>query len=214
MEWLLDAAYHVNKTSQRMTADEGHQKLIKGLLDGIQFSRHFVPTYLIIVAVVLLVISLAHWTNHARRKDDKIGLQRISHRHGESSIAKPLNLTSAGEEDWSEANHGSSLSIISEQTPLTSDAKKDGRHSRPSVSRRFKAFLMYQPAPIPALTASENNLPANGVTLLILLFFALNIFYAVLSLPFEWSLRLVWGNRTGLLIVVNLPILFLLGAKN
>ena len=70
---------------------------------------------------------------------------------------------------------------------------------------------MHQPRPIPAV---NKTLPSNGCTVLILAFLGLQVFYVFYKLPLSIPMLFVFADRTALLFVANLPLLYLLAAKN
>ncbi|KAF2761185.1 hypothetical protein EJ05DRAFT_473728 [Pseudovirgaria hyperparasitica] len=82
---------------------------------------------------------------------------------------------------------------------------------KPRIKNKIKAWAMYQPANIPYF---DKVLPSNLTSLAIILFLAINIFYAVYRIPFRLDLFFVFADRLGLIFVANLPFLYLFGAKN
>ena len=70
---------------------------------------------------------------------------------------------------------------------------------------------MYQPPPIPYI---NKRLPQNGTSLSIMLFLGLNAFFLFYRTPFTRPMAYVFADRAGLLFVANLPLLYLLSAKN
>jgi hypothetical protein len=70
---------------------------------------------------------------------------------------------------------------------------------------------MYQPRPLPIV---NKVLPDNRTTLFILVFIVMNIFSAVVNIPFEARMIMVFGDRCATLFAANLPLLYLLAAKN
>ncbi|OCL11709.1 hypothetical protein AOQ84DRAFT_335487, partial [Glonium stellatum] len=70
---------------------------------------------------------------------------------------------------------------------------------------------MYQPKP---LMLVNRALPSNNVSLVVLAFVGLNIFYNLYKIPFDMEYLLVFADRAGLMFVANLPLLYLFAAKN
>ncbi|KAJ8108655.1 hypothetical protein ONZ43_g6359 [Nemania bipapillata] len=70
---------------------------------------------------------------------------------------------------------------------------------------------MYQPPPIPFI---NRTLPSNGTSLFVIGYFGLNVFIHLFKLPFESRHFFVFADRAGYAFVVNLPLLYLLAAKN
>lgn len=76
---------------------------------------------------------------------------------------------------------------------------------------RIKGWLIYQPSPIPIVNKA---LPSNGCTLFILAFLGLQAFYVLYKVTFSVPMLFVFADRTALMFVANLPLLYLLAAKN
>ena len=57
-------------------------------------------------------------------------------------------------------------------------------------------------------------LPTNNVSLVVLAFIGFNIFYNLYNIPFDVKYLFVFADRAGLAFVANLPLLYLLAAKN
>jgi NAD(P)H-flavin reductase len=100
-----------------------------------------------------------------------------------------------------------------EETPLLLQrANKRDLGFWKRCSCRIRAFLIYQPSPLPIINRS---LPDNGTTLFILAFVVFNIVLCLINIPFKpYVWNLVMGDRCGNLFAANLPLLYLLAAKN
>ncbi|KAH8593878.1 hypothetical protein B0O99DRAFT_662448 [Bisporella sp. PMI_857] len=85
------------------------------------------------------------------------------------------------------------------------------RPFRVPVLSYIRAFLMYQPHPIPFFNKA---LPSNEITIVISAFILLNIFYTFFRINFVIDELAVLAHRSGLVFVANLPLLYLLAAKN
>jgi NAD(P)H-flavin reductase len=70
---------------------------------------------------------------------------------------------------------------------------------------------MYQPRPLPIV---NKVLPDNGTTTFILGFLTMNAAFVVVNIPFETGMLMVFGDRCATLFAANLPLLYLLAAKN
>ena len=57
-------------------------------------------------------------------------------------------------------------------------------------------------------------MPSNSTTLAVLVLLGINIFYTVYKIPFTISMLFVFADRASLVFVANLPLLYLLAAKN
>ncbi|KAF1959854.1 hypothetical protein CC80DRAFT_514289 [Byssothecium circinans] len=71
--------------------------------------------------------------------------------------------------------------------------------------------LQYQPKPIPII---NKTLPTNAISLFVLTYIGLNIFYNFYNMPMDIQYVFVFADRCGLIFSANLPILYLLAAKN
>ena len=202
----------------------------------IQFSRDLTSTYLIVAAGTLAIIACQHWTRallssrvrvvsdcQDERREAK-SIEQGSPDGGASSSSSTLVANEIGDDEASFSRHQrtglsthrifeSERDTIDEETPLLSSAASKNR----VISRYWKtikSFAIYQPGPIPAITASSNSLPPNGSTLVILLLFVPNLFYLLYRVPFSLQTIIVLADRAGRCFVINLPILYLLGAKH
>ncbi|RYP40984.1 hypothetical protein DL767_001300 [Monosporascus sp. MG133] len=79
------------------------------------------------------------------------------------------------------------------------------------VLNLLRSWLAYQPPPIPLINRS---LPSNGTTMFVLEFHGLDLFFQFYALPLEGWYLVAFAERAGYVFVVNLPILYLLAAKN
>ncbi|KAL8763434.1 MAG: hypothetical protein Q9184_000742 [Pyrenodesmia sp. 2 TL-2023] len=79
------------------------------------------------------------------------------------------------------------------------------------MSYQIRAFLVYQPRPIPFI---NRTLPSNGATLAVLAFVGVQVFYVFYKMPLSVPMIFVFADRTSLLFVANLPLLYLFAAKN
>ncbi|KAM7219337.1 hypothetical protein V8F06_005236 [Rhypophila decipiens] len=103
----------------------------------------------------------------------------------------------------------SSLDI--ERVPLLSSRSQTKQKKDSPSRRRLSSFLARQPAPIPVV---NKTLPSNGTSLFIISWLFLNIFVHLLGLTFQWNFFFVFADKAGAMFVVNLPLLYLLSAKN
>jgi NAD(P)H-flavin reductase len=217
-----------NNELQSGNTEEGHlNPAFRQLADELIFTRRFVGTYNIVLLCLLLYITFVY---HFRRV-----------RHVRQNIHLSTRRSSSGSREWSQLpenkdNHrdvedlpssGSSSALTGNRTPPECALQKsDGnneltallprqqgmeRMRKPAQLAYIHAFLMYQPRPIPWL---NKTLPNNATTLGILAFFGLNIFYSLFGLSFERVSVFSYADRFGLLFAANLPMLYLLAAKN
>lgn len=197
------------------------------IIDGIHFSMRFVLTYQFVLIALLAVFTLRHWIGRLRAWN-KMRRQNRKSRHHEADT--PIAKAFGGKDDAvigsrSIGSSSSSSTLLGDTTPPQS--LSDGVRNEqtplllkpqlPKPSQRWlniskiKAFLLYQPAPIPIVNKS---LPSNGSSLAIIAFLGIQVFYVFFKIPLTFSMLFVFADRTSILFVANLPWLYLFAAKN
>ncbi|KAJ4994068.1 hypothetical protein SVAN01_00545 [Stagonosporopsis vannaccii] len=189
--------------------DPGKDPRFRKLVEAILFGRRFLKSYNLVLLGVLLVFTAWHW-------GEKLLLRRQSKRVVVS------NVQTGEEEAWS----SSSSTIEGDVTPPAPVKKGSGdaettpllgarsRVRRSIVGKPYhalKAALQYQPPPIPVV---NKTLPTNGVSLLVLAWLGLIIFYNFYHMPLSFFYLFVFADRCGIVFISNLPLLYLLAAKN
>lgn len=207
--------------------DSPQERRRRWLVDHLEFSRRLTPTYLLLAVALLFILSCYHWTSIAirlrQRRAHRLQGDDIETHEGGHRQASPCNSVQNGRKvalrsaNVPEAQSHEAVESAylggDEETPLLQSTR--GRRSSPSKALHIiKAFLTYEPKQLPAVTAPQNLLPSNGRTLLVLLLFVPNLFYLFYQMPVVLDSVLILADRAGLLFTVNLPILYLLGAKN
>lgn len=206
---LLRLAFHPSDDVTIVSEKGGPQKAphVPNLIQSILYARRLLPSYLVVLVAVVLAWAIAKRVDKwaTRRSSVSTGLR--SPRSGLSSSASTLQ----GTDSPPLKDHAS------EDTPLLVEAQKI-RGSDASLPRRtwwrVRSFLLRQPKPIPSLTAPRNTLPENETTIVILLFLALNLFYLLFRMPLTKEYIFSFADRAGLLFTINLPVLYILAAKN
>lgn len=192
---------------------------IRKIIEAILWHRKFVLTY---YAVVGLVIALAcghglskkalRWHRNRRKNEQQRGESAAS--ETDSPTASSSSSTLRGSITPPQKDDDVSSFDCEETTPLlVQNNNMSPSPRRPSLLNRLRSFLMYQPRPVRALTAPANVLPANGTSLLVVLFLAVNMFYLLYRMPGDFTFVFILADRAGLVFVVNLPILYVLAAK-
>lgn len=201
------------------------EKRFKKLRDGIYFSQKFILTYQIVLIGLLLVFTALHWgsrflawrrRNTIKRKYDcdKPAIGNAAEAKGAvviESISRGSSSSSTLQEDF-DPKYQSSQSRLDEQSLLL--PKASGANAAPrgwTIMNKIKAWLVYQPRPIPIV---NKTLPSNGTTLVVLTFIGLQIFYTFFKTSLSLSMLFVFADRTSLVFVANLPLLYLFAAKN
>lgn len=208
LRWALHTGspgHSVNDALSATVRDKPDEGVIfRKLIAGILFSRKFILSYQLVLLCLLSFFTLSHgisrlrsWRRARRRQASGQGGENKS---GRSSSSSTLN-----------ANDGTSepFSKLDEQSLLLAGSHRRTSYSNPGYTLR--AFLVYQPSPIPVINKS---LPSNGCTLIILMFLSLQIFYTFYNVHLSVPMLFVFADRTSLVFVANLPLLYLFAAKN
>lgn len=191
--------------------DPGKDPRFRKLVEAILFGRQFLKTYNLVLLGVLLGFTAWHW-------GEKVVLQRRRSR---------IVQTSARSEEGEAWSSSSSTVEGSVSPPAPGKKVGDGateaspllgsRSSRPGPSALWKPYfilkaaLQYQPRPLPVI---NRTLPTNGVSLLVLAWVALILFYNLYRMPLSFLYLFVFADRCGIIFISNLPLLYLLAAKN
>lgn len=99
-----------------------------------------------------------------------------------------------------------------ERLPLLGLRRANEQASFPKrATRHFRRWLEYQPRPVPTV---NKTLPSNGTSLFVILWVLINIFLHLFQMPLELKYFFCFASRAGDIFAVNLPLLYLLAAKN
>ncbi|KAL8780446.1 MAG: hypothetical protein Q9213_006458 [Squamulea squamosa] len=221
---IFDSA--ISSKESTHSSSPGRNKLVEGVL----FSRSFILGYQGILLVLLLVFTIRHFIGRIRaRKRQRLvhclGRTTNGARLGEQNrvCAKEGSTLDAenavGVPSSSSTIHGSSpspkhsiMKRESEDTPLLAKSKTSSSISTTlQLKHQIRAFLLYQPRPIPLV---NKILPPNGTTLIVLALLDLQIFFLFYRMPLSIPTLFVFADRASLLFVANLPLLYLFAAKN
>ncbi|KAK5148636.1 hypothetical protein LTR04_000607 [Oleoguttula sp. CCFEE 6159] len=202
-----------------------------GRLTGhIVWSRRFILSYNVVLIGILIGFTVLHWVGKVTRARRR---RRVRRATSAQQGRQPCNARALKDgNEAREADTGSTTSSSNstlegastpprvankdyfeyEQTPLLSTTRepKSGKGAL-SFTYHVRSWLMYQPPPI---TYLHKTLPSIGATLALSAFIDLNIFYTFYRVPLTIPMLFVFADRTALLFVANLPILYLLAAKN
>lgn len=194
------------------------QQLIAHLLHG----RTIVFTYNYILLGALGIFTAVHVLEKRR-------LQQEWRQRTENTQRNVLVATDENAEVIAETRSASSSSSNSLQIPTPSGATKDvgtdierlpllglrranGRDSFfARATRRSRCWLEYQPRPLPRVNKA---LPSNGTSLFVILWLTVNITLHLFQMPLEPKYFFCFASRAGDLFAINLPLLYLLAAKN
>ncbi|ESZ96792.1 hypothetical protein SBOR_2793 [Sclerotinia borealis F-4128] len=231
-EWMYDTLRGVtfNTSSHISSIDNPKPKSPKPddnqfqkLIDGALFNEKIINTYPLAILGIVLILSVVHWSGEIIRWR-KRALRRAGPRYSYDLLDdEPSKTIRDDVTEHSGVSSPGSSTLGSITPPLKPDGwdeytpllhrqnRKSLESSRSTITSRIKAFLIYQPRPIPYF---NKVLPSNGSSLFILSFLALNLFYTFYNIPFTTFEASVLGDRAGLVFAVNLPLLYILGAKN
>ncbi len=207
--------------------------VFRKLVEGILYSRRFILSYHVVIFGLLVVFTTVHWAGRLqkwRRRRPKSELRKQKRDHdpkwlpaGSLSMVKSASMTDRETGDTSSSSsstlqgagtppyHGKVGGVDTEETTLLPKQKHERNQARSSVISSVHAWLEYQPRPISVI---NRTLPSNGTTIAILGFILLNVFYVFYRVPFSIPMLFVFADRASIVFVANLPLLYLLAAKN
>ncbi|RYO85603.1 hypothetical protein DL762_005119 [Monosporascus cannonballus] len=193
------------------------RKLEACILDG----RQIAATYNVVLIIILAVLALINLYGRIR---NRIKWRLIEDCHATLVAARESRKVDDEITASSASSSTLEVSLASEDIPKAADIDVERqpllRRSQThhgiegqyvDVLNLLRSWLAYQPPPIPLLNRS---LPSNGTTMFVLAFYGLNLFYQLYALPLEGRYLVAFADRAGCVFIVNLPILYLLAAKN
>lgn len=197
------------------------------------WSRRFILTYQAVLVTFLVIFAAQQWFSRrslARKQRDRSRKTDQKHTPGcgsQHDDAKISPGAEAYERSTTTSSSGSStiegdatppatskspiLTGQDEETPLLGREPGGYRSPGRTAYHTIQSWLMYQPPNVPLV---NRVLPSNATTLLVLFFFAINLFYLFFKTPYSIWAFFIFGDRAGLLFAANLPLLYLLSAKN
>jgi hypothetical protein len=193
------------------TASEKDPRFRK-VIEAILFSRTFMRTYNLVVLCVLAAFTAWHWGEKVvlhRKKRLEHRLLDFRGRLEDAEVWSSPNSTIDGSATPPEA-------VGHKQIDETSSLLRGPQRAR-KVSILWRVYhitrstLQYQPASIPLV---HKTLPTNAVTLFVLAWLVLTVFYNLYRIPLNFAFFPVFANRCGIVFIANLPLLYLLAAKN
>jgi hypothetical protein len=176
---------------------------IQQLLDALFEARTIVNCYNVAILLVILVLALLHWRE---ARSDREKWRRLSQQLKQGTSSSSSSSTVVGIVTPPDAKD-----LDVERVPLLARDRATSPQKRDRISKTVRSWLARQPPPILVI---NRTLPSNGTSLFILAWLALNIFFHLFRLPMHWDFFFIFADRTGCVFIVNLPLLYLLGAKN
>lgn len=204
---------------------------LRFLIDGIYHGRNVIASYNLVVLAVILALAAFQFleTRRDRRKwrqrlaGSNSGFAEDKSRPGASGHR---NDRLADEDDGGFSSSSSTLREGDITPPDPKQADLDLEHrpllprssppARPirsrlrSASCAVRAWLAYQPRPIPFV---NRQLPSNGTSAFVVTFIWFNVFLHLYQLPLGAKYFFLFADRAGYVFIVNLPLLYLLAAK-
>jgi hypothetical protein len=187
--------------------DPGKDPRFRMLVEAILFSRKFLQTYNLVLLGILLVFTAWHWGERLVLRRRKRRTTPASTR--DDSIAEAWSSSSSTVGSTTTPPKSTKVTETSPLLPPSTPRRKPSRAWKPYYMT--KSLLTHQPAPIPLL---NKTLPTNATTLLVLGWFALTLFYNLYRMPLTFFYLFVFADRCGIIFIANLPLLYLLAAKN
>ena len=221
------ASAPLHSTDKDGFAPEG-DKRFKKLIDGIHYSQNLILTYQLVLLGLLLIFTAIHWASRfeAWRRRRKTAQRRYggsksicAAETGEVKGAVVIESISRGsssssstlQEDFHPHDQDLGTTLDEQSLLLPKTSNTEAISPAWTVTSRTRAWLVYQPRPIPII---NKTLPSNGTTLMVLAFLGLQIFYTFFKTSLSLSMLFVFADRTSLVFVANLPLLYLFAAKN
>ncbi|KAI0125623.1 ferric reductase like transmembrane component-domain-containing protein [Xylariales sp. AK1849] len=232
--FLDDAAASSDDPGRRIPNDPEKLEYLKRLIAYVLDGREIAAKYNYVLLLTLLVLAVIHWSRKLRNAwpHQAVGRPRQEHKVAgplEIALAEDSGQTLSGEASVDEATSSSSSSTIQgtqspsgptkaesldlERQPLLGKKASSNPPTGTWVSFRdsLVSWMMYQPRPIPII---KRTLPSNGTSLFILGYFGVNIFFQFFRTSLRPEYFFAFADRAGYTFIVNLPLLYLLAAKN
>ncbi|PBP23105.1 ferric reductase transmembrane component [Diplocarpon rosae] len=227
-EWLREGLRLSLKASIYTVAHNGNDQpperdpRLRKLIERILFSRKLILTYHVVILCFVLVLSIIHWTSLLIRLKRKSASRLFAEDACDGDVESTQPASKPGNEQDMKgiSSSGSSSKIPGDDCSLGKDDENEETPLlRPSLKRlpqniiicRIRALLMYQPRPIPIV---NRLLPSNGTSTIVIAFLVLNLFYVFYDIHLVYCDFIVLADRFGLVFSANIPLLYLLAAKN
>ncbi|KAL9077386.1 MAG: hypothetical protein Q9161_000231 [Pseudevernia consocians] len=220
------ASAPLHSTDKDGFALEG-DKRFKKLIDGIHFSQKFILSYQLVLIGLLFLFTALHWGSRLRASRRRRNAVKGRYEGDRTTVgnaadgkgAVVVECVSRGSSSSSttlqedlDPKYQDSERRLDEQSLLLPKASSTKVPPRGwTMTNKIRAWLVYQPRPIPII---NKTLPSNGTTLVVLAFIGLQIFYTFFKTSLSLSMLFVFADRTSLVFVANLPLLYFFAAKN
>ncbi|EEY22979.1 conserved hypothetical protein [Verticillium alfalfae VaMs.102] len=199
------------------------RQLIAALLEG----RRLSATYNYVLLAILAILTACHlreklvatgwWRarfSRRRARCSKTTITISSHRPCQQTDASSSSSSSTIQGTATPPEVGKDEGAEGERRPLLGYPRQStalSPSSRPGPWTLVASLLAYQPRRVPFV---NKTLPSNGTSLFVLCFLGINVFFQFYHAPLVGNLLFAFADRAGCMFVVNLPLLYLLAAKN
>jgi hypothetical protein len=182
-------------------------RYLRDLIATLYEARAIVASYNIVVLALIFVFAFVHWRETRRDRREwraRTNLPEAPEGSASSSSSSTIQGTNTPPDAVKD------YLVDMERVPLIARTKPPSP-KRGGISRALSSWLAHQPPPLPVV---NRTLPCNETSLFIAAWVLLNIFVHFYRLPMRWDYFFIFADRAGLIFIVNLPLLYLLGAKN
>ncbi|KAK2597228.1 hypothetical protein N8I77_013089 [Diaporthe amygdali] len=194
------------------------RNLIKVLLDG----RSIVAAYNYVMLVMLAIFTAFHLLEKRRCRKRWHKRTRASSTVADGEIKRDDDASGAISSSSSSSSHGITtpsgavkdvVQADLELLPLLGPCDKQATTSLwARTKRRVAYWLEYQPRPLPLV---NRTLPSNATSLFVGVWIGINVFFHIYQVHLlDWKYFFCFADRAGFVFIVNLPLLYLLAAKN
>jgi hypothetical protein len=195
------ATSHVGILTDDDSTFDPRSPALRKLVEAVLYSRRLVLTYYAALGLFLGAWALTRLfgTRRARRAQWKDATDTPASCDSTSSTLRQDQIRDNGEY----------TPLLPKETLTAQGSLNPFR----AVSRHIRAFVMYQPHPLPAVTSPKNVIPSNGTSIVVALLLGINFFYLLFHTALSIPMLFAFADRAGLCFVMNIPVLYLLGAK-
>lgn len=194
------------------------RNLLKVLLDG----RDIVASYNIVMLILLAGFTVLHLLEKMRCRKRLEMRRRASPGTVDREPKAGDDIPEATTSSSSSSSHGITtpsgavkdvVQVDLERLPLLGRRREKAEASRWSRAKRWATYwLEYQPKPLPVV---NRTLPSNATSIFVAVWIGINIFFHLYKVNLlDLKYFFCFADRAGFVFIVNLPLLYLLAAKN
>lgn len=194
------------------------RNLLKVLLDG----RDIVAAYNIVMLVLLAGFTVLHLLEKRRCRKRWQKRMRASSEAVDREPKSGDDIPEATSSSSSSSSHGITtpsgavkdiVQVDLERLPLLGPGRKQAETSLwARTKRRVVHWLEYQPRPLPVV---NRTLPSNATSIFVGIWVGINVFFHLYQVNLlDLKYFFCFADRAGFVFIVNLPLLYLLAAKN